>query len=406
MNRFATINTEGLNDRTLPPTTRQGPARVLFISSVILGFRRYAEQIEQWTEDRDDIDAVHIRIAMPFPIRAASATLPLPGGWDLHSYRYLMLSDLVIRRWFRSAIDCNRFDVIHWMTQGNARSMLHLGEHKHLKHAVNIDGTTELDWKEFGYSRAARQPFRRVEQRIFDRCSLIACRNAWAASSVREDFGIPSDRVMVARSGMPLTQPSKWDRPSSHETEAEQGTGAPPLPRIAYIGNTWKRKGGDRLLRAHQSHFADRAELHYLGKNHEPDHAARNVVWHNEVPHEEVVRLLPTMDLAVFPTNEDQLPRAAIECAALGIPLVATRLAAIPEICVDGETGILVPPGDDEALAAAIGAMLDDPERRERYGRAARALAEREFDASKTFTALIDRLVAIADGPPLGASTP
>ncbi|MCA9283750.1 MAG: glycosyltransferase family 4 protein, partial [Phycisphaerales bacterium] len=382
MNRSSTSNARGLNDATLPPPTRRGPARVLGISSVILGFRRYAEQLEHWTADRDDIDAVHIRIAMPFAVRAASATWPLPGGWDLHSYRYLLLSDLVIRRWFHGAIDCNRFDVIHWMTQGNAKSMLRLGAHRHLRHAVNIDGTSDLDWKEFGYHRAARRPFRRVERRIFEQCSLIACRNAWAARSVHEDFGIPQQRVMVARSGMPLTMPSKWDAP--RETPSD---GA--LPRIAFVGNTWARKGGDRLLRVHQERFADRAELHYFGKGHEEDRSARNVVWHGFIPHDEVVRLLPTMDLAVFPTNEDQLPRAAIECAALGIPLVATRLAAIPEICVDGRTGILIPPGDDAAMAAAIDTMLADPVLRERFGRAARELVESEFDASKTFPALL-----------------
>lgn len=402
MNRYSTINTRGLHEGALPPKTRQGPARVLFISSVILGFRRYAEQIEQWTESRDDIDAVHVRIEMPFAVRAASATWPLPGGWDLHSYRYLLLSDLVIRRWFRHAIDCERFDVIHWMTQGSARSMLRLGAHKRLRHAVNIDGTTDLDWKEFGYHRLARRPFRRIEQRIFDRCSLIACRNAWSARSVHEDFGIPEDRVMVARSGMPLTTPSKWDSPHG----AVSVDGAPALPKIVFIGNTWTRKGGDRILKVHQQRFADRAELHFLGKGHEADHGARNVVWHGEVPHEEVVRLLPTMDLAVFPTNEDQLPRAAIECAAVGLPLIATRMAAIPEICVDGVTGTLIPPGDDSALARAIDSLLDDPGRREQFGRAARTLVEREFDASKTFSSLIDRLVRLADEPPASKNQP
>lgn len=404
MNRIITTNTNGINAGTLPPARREGPARVLFISSVILGFRRYAEQLEHWAESRDDIDAVHVRIDTPLPIRIASATWPLPRGWDFHSYRYLTLIDLEIRRWFRRAIDPDRFDVIHWMTQGNAKTMLGLRRrHGHLRHAVNIDGATDLDWREFDYARLARAPFRRVEQRIFNACNLIACRNAWAAQSVCQDYGIHESRVMVARSGMPMTIESKWDAPPAR---TDPGSGDASLAKIAFIGNTWKRKGGDRLLRAHQSSFVDRAELHYFGKGHEPDHAAKNVVWHGLTPHEEVIRLLPTMDFAVFPTNEDQLPRAAIECAAIGLPLVATRMAAIPEICVDGVTGLLVPPGDDQALVRSILTMLDDAPRREQFGRAARALVEREFDAEKTFPSLIDRLVQLADEPPVGSNQP
>ncbi len=132
--------------------------------------------------------------------------------------------------------------------------------------------------------------------------------------------------------------------------------------------------------------IVDRAELHFIGKEHEVDHAAHNVVWHGQVTHDEVVRLLPSMDLAVFPTNEDQLPQAAIEWATVGLSMIAIRMAAIPEICIDGVTGAIVPSGDDA-------------HRHEQYGRAARALVEREFDTSKTFPSLIDRLVRLTNEP-------
>lgn len=62
--------------------------------------------------------------------------------------------------------------------------------------------------------------------------------------------------------------------------------------------------------------------------------------------------------------------RAALEAMAAGLPLVATRVGALPEIVVDGETGILVPPEDPDALGAAIAALLDRPERRLRMGEA------------------------------------
>lgn len=70
--------------------------------------------------------------------------------------------------------------------------------------------------------------------------------------------------------------------------------------------------------------------------------------------------------------------RALLEAAACGIPAVTTARGALPELVVDGETGLIVPERV-EALAGAWRALLDDPERRARLGRAARRRAEVEF---------------------------
>ncbi|MFN2633941.1 MAG: glycosyltransferase, partial [Thermoanaerobaculia bacterium] len=57
-----------------------------------------------------------------------------------------------------------------------------------------------------------------------------------------------------------------------------------------------------------------------------------------------------------------------LEAMAASLPIVAARAAAVPELVVDGESGILVPPGDPEALAAALGRLLRDPAERRRLG--------------------------------------
>ena len=60
----------------------------------------------------------------------------------------------------------------------------------------------------------------------------------------------------------------------------------------------------------------------------------------------------------------------ALEGMVLGRPIVATRVGGLPEVIVDGETGILVPPGDHRALATAIGTLLSDTERARAMGHA------------------------------------
>lgn len=74
------------------------------------------------------------------------------------------------------------------------------------------------------------------------------------------------------------------------------------------------------------------------------------------------------------------VPKVLLEAAASGRPVVTTDWPGCRDAVRHGETGLLVAPGDVDALAGALRELLDDPERRRRFGAAARALAEREFD--------------------------
>lgn len=78
-------------------------------------------------------------------------------------------------------------------------------------------------------------------------------------------------------------------------------------------------------------------------------------------------------------TQGEGIPRALLEAAACGRPLVATDVAGCRELVIDGQTGFLVPPADGPALAAAILRLLHDAGLRERLGDAARALVEERF---------------------------
>ena len=82
--------------------------------------------------------------------------------------------------------------------------------------------------------------------------------------------------------------------------------------------------------------------------------------------------------------NRDALPTVLLEAFGCGTPAVASRLTGIPEIVDDGVNGILVEPGNDEALADAIERLLGSADLRERYGAAARAKAEQCFDVRRS----------------------
>jgi glycosyltransferase involved in cell wall biosynthesis len=88
----------------------------------------------------------------------------------------------------------------------------------------------------------------------------------------------------------------------------------------------------------------------------------------------------------------DVFPTVILEAMASARPVVSTRLAGIPELVVDGQTGILVPPGDSTALAHALEHLLRDPESRLRFGRAGRARIEECFQIAKTVAPLVEML--------------
>ncbi len=113
----------------------------------------------------------------------------------------------------------------------------------------------------------------------------------------------------------------------------------------------------------------------------------------------DVPQLLAAADVFTLATTYESLPLSIIEAMAAALPVVASSVGGIPELVVDGETGLLVPPRDARALADALQRLLADPGLRARMGRASRARAEARFDLQpfrEAHLALYDRLSARA----------
>jgi glycosyltransferase involved in cell wall biosynthesis len=94
--------------------------------------------------------------------------------------------------------------------------------------------------------------------------------------------------------------------------------------------------------------------------------------------------LAAALDVLVLPSLSEALGLVLLEAGALGVPVVATAVGGIPEVVEDGVTGILVPPGQPDALADAVTRLLRDPERARAMGEAGRARVEREFTLERT----------------------
>jgi len=96
----------------------------------------------------------------------------------------------------------------------------------------------------------------------------------------------------------------------------------------------------------------------------------------------DVPRLLAAADVLVIASQREGLPNVALEAMAARRTVIGTAISGTPELILDGETGLLVPPGAPDAMAAAVTALADDPVRRRQMGERGRRRVEQLFEAS------------------------
>ncbi len=105
----------------------------------------------------------------------------------------------------------------------------------------------------------------------------------------------------------------------------------------------------------------------------------------------DIAALMGCLDLLVHCAHIEGFGRVLVEAMAAAVPVVATAVGGIPEVVEDGRTGILVGEGDHMAVAAAVGELLRDPDRRRRMGAAGRRRVEERFSLESH----VDRIVEV-----------
>jgi glycosyltransferase involved in cell wall biosynthesis len=111
-----------------------------------------------------------------------------------------------------------------------------------------------------------------------------------------------------------------------------------------------------------------------------------------------------SVDVALVPSNQwiESFGMVALEAMACARPVVVTRNGALPSLVKDGQTGIVVPPADVDALAGALGAYGRDPALRDRHGWAGRQCCEEQFSIERTAVRYLELCAELITGPVLG----
>jgi glycosyltransferase involved in cell wall biosynthesis len=143
---------------------------------------------------------------------------------------------------------------------------------------------------------------------------------------------------------------------------------------LLFVGNVGHDKGAEVLLQAY-AEMECQVPLILIGQPEAGFSAAipPGVRLLQSWPHAAVMSAWRRCTIALMPSIcPDACPTVAMEAMAMGRAIVASHIGGLPDIVSDGETGILIPPGDCRALREAIQRLLDDPGLRERLGAMAR----------------------------------
>lgn len=123
--------------------------------------------------------------------------------------------------------------------------------------------------------------------------------------------------------------------------------------------------------------------------------------------YEQVIEMYQNASIVALPSvvasdgDRDGIPYALMEAMYMRIPVVSTTVSGIPELIEDGESGLLVPPYDNVALAAALARLLDDPVLCKRLGEAARKTIEARFDVARNSETIIELFYENQPGLPV-----
>ncbi len=218
----------------------------------------------------------------------------------------------------------------------------------------------------------------RLIPRVYRRCHFEA-----VSESTRDELvgmGVAADRISVVHNGLDARF---LDAGNMGATAAPDRKNAPADPDrrepglVIYLGRLKKYKNVDHLIQAMaivREEVPDarlvivgtgdrRRALEVLTRSMGLDDAVRFTGFVSE---EEKLRLLTRAEVAACPSSKEGWGITVIEANACGVPVVAARVPGLRDAVVDGETGVLVSPGDREAMARALIGLLRDREERER----------------------------------------
>lgn len=221
----------------------------------------------------------------------------------------------------------------------------------------------------------------RAQQRVrkfFRESERVVVLGAYWLDFAVSVLGVDSDKIVIIPNGAPEPQNIVAYRNN--------------IPHLVTLGRVGKRKGTDVLLDALATLPSDIRWSATIAGDGEVEtfaaYAAKRglqdrVRFTGWLAEGQALELLNTADIFVLPSRAENQPVAIIEAMARRLPVISTRIGAIPEQVENGVTGLLVEPGNPKALSEALEILISQPETRHSMGEAGRGTFETRFSIGK-----------------------
>jgi glycosyltransferase involved in cell wall biosynthesis len=374
--------------------------RVAFVNGGILGLSSYAAWLRPALAGRDDIHPEHIVLSEDLTVaeRVRRRVLcqrlwPDPPGLhnlDLARYRRELHAGLLARDRLRARGVA--FDAIHFHRQATAYASLELMSR--VPSIASIDCTQSCVMHDMTGTLERWSLARNVRRdgEIFRRAAAVVSTSHWAEGELHRMYPDCATAVHVLPNPVPFQYfDAGWIGARARRAAA----GAPP--RFLFVGGDFVRKGGYDLLEAWRAGgFAARAELILVTDwdvgTLPPGVVQRRGIRGHTQPWAEA---WAHADVFVMPTRNEAFGLVYQEASAAGLPIIGSRLNAVPEIVADGVSGLLVPPRNVAALIGAMDTLLASAAARERIGAAARRKIEHDADPDRHRDRLLDLIYEV-----------
>jgi glycosyltransferase involved in cell wall biosynthesis len=275
--------------------------------------------------------------------------------------------------------------------------------HTHLLHAdlYGIWAASRAGVPHVVSSRHNDDPFRRnplirlANRAAMRRAGRVIVISHALAGFVERVEGVPRSKIVTIHYGLDAPPPDE-----SARGRARQALGVDrDVPLVGFVGRLVRQKGADVLLDAfvRVRGAIPSAKLALIGDGAERvglerragrlglGGSAFSTGWLDGA-----ADLMSAFDVLAVPSRWEGFGLVTLEAMARAVPVVASRVSALPEIVAEGQTGLLVPPDDPGALADALATLLGDPARARALGQAGRRRLESEFSVERMARATLE----------------
>jgi len=375
-------------DFRVGPVERQRVYKFLFVSAPFSGVEVYLRNLQTVLSDRRDIHSFWIWIDSALHRR----TPYLPRlNW---SVKASLSASSRIRALENSgekldAAFFNHLTPLTFLTRFR----------KMVPTVISLDATPLLlrefsEWYHLGKGAYRPNWVNRLTHRLTKRCyndaALIIAWSEKVKQSLVREYGVDPGKIKIIPPGVDLEAWTKRPRRARPLQKSKQ------CIKLLFVGRDFLRKGGDLLLKLSREEPFRNCEFHFVTGSYGGESSANLFIHENvKANSDEMLALYQNADIAVLPTRADFTPLAICEAMAMELPVIASDVGNIREMVVDGKTGFVIPPGDEDALKRSLQKLISSQRLRREFGRNGRRLAEERFSLKKNAGEMIESLKRI-----------